>query len=76
MRAYFDLVEGAVITAAAVVLAVVDSTADVLVCKFSSHFYSSFQTLQMITAALISLCRRFIMLVTAQYILMEFFAFF
>ena len=33
-----DLVKRAVILAAAVVLAVVDSAADVLVCKFSSHY--------------------------------------
>lgn len=31
------LVKRAVITAAAVVFAIVDSTADVLVCKFASH---------------------------------------
>ena len=37
MCADFDLVERAVVLAAAVVLAVVDSTADVLVCKFSTH---------------------------------------
>ena len=42
VRADFDLVEGAIVLAAAVVLTVLDSTADVLVCKFSSHFYSSF----------------------------------
>ena len=37
VSAYLDLVERAVITAAAVVFAVVDRTADVLVCKFASH---------------------------------------
>lgn len=35
--AYLDFVERAVVIAAAVMLAVVDCTADVLVCKFSSH---------------------------------------
>lgn len=38
-----DLVERAVIIAAAVMFAVVDSTADVLVCKFSSHNNTSFR---------------------------------
>ena len=37
MCADLDFVEGAVILAAAVMLAVVDCTANVLVCKFSSH---------------------------------------
>ena len=49
MCAYLDLVEGAVFLAAAVVLAVVNSTADVLVCKFSSHDNIPF--LKEITAA-------------------------
>ena len=42
MCADFDLVERAVVLAAAVVLAVVDRTADMLVCKFSSHYDHSF----------------------------------
>ncbi len=36
---YLDLVKRAIILAAAVVLAVVDSAADMLVCVFCSHFY-------------------------------------
>lgn len=43
MCADFDFVKRAIVAAAAVMFAVVDSTADVLVCVFSSHFYSSFQ---------------------------------
>ena len=42
VSSYLYLVEGAVILAAAVMLAVVDSTADMLVCKFSSHYDHSF----------------------------------
>ena len=42
MCADLYLVKGAVILAAAVVLAIVDSTADVLVCIFSSHISHSF----------------------------------
>ena len=37
MSAYFDSVKRAVITAAAVVFAIVDRTADMLICKFASH---------------------------------------
>ena len=42
VSSYLYLVMGAVILAAAVVLAVVDSTANMLVCKFSSHYDHSF----------------------------------
>lgn len=37
VRAYLDFVERAVVVAAAVMLAVADRAADVLVCKFSTH---------------------------------------
>ena len=37
VSAYLDLVKRTVITAAAVVFAIVDRAADVLVCKFASH---------------------------------------
>ena len=48
MSTYLDLVKRAVVTAAAVVFAIVDRTADVLVCKFASHIKNFLSDLKLL----------------------------
>ena len=68
VSSYLYLVEGAVILAAAVMLAVVDSTADMLVCKFSSHYDHSF-----LIEKTRSCCRTYIICGMRSYIPAEIF---
>lgn len=53
MSADLYAVERAVIIARAVILAVVDSAADVFVCKFGSHSNSPFKKIQHIAVTIL-----------------------